>query len=104
MDAQIKITGKYYLIIEYMPNLGGLNSGLTYGFPDGVANGMSGVVNLWNRVQTEDYAAAVSPATLRQPIYFQGQNYTKDQLARNANEMNTTPARFGPPLGWALRA
>ena len=84
-------------------NLGGLNSGMTYGMPDGVSNGMSEVVNLWNRTQTEDMGAAVVPATINQPIYFQGQNYTIPVIATNAAEMNTPPFATAP-LGWALRA
>lgn len=84
-------------------NIGGLNSGLTYGMPDGVCNGMSEVVNLWNRVQTEDMGAAVVPATLSQPIYFQGQNYPLSVIGANSAEMNTPPFPTAP-LGWALRA
>ncbi len=84
-------------------SIGGLNSGMTYGMPNGVANGMSEAVNLWNRTQTEDMGAAVVPATLDQPIYFQGQNYPMSLLAANANEMNTPPFPTAP-LGWALRA
>ena len=89
-------------------NIGGLNSGYTYGMPNGVANGMSEPVNLWNREQGMggggDMGAAVVPATLTQPIYFQGQNYGKDIIGANAVEMNTTPPSWGAPLGWALRA
>tara|TARA_R110002049_G_scaffold142703_1_gene304596 strand:- start:1995 stop:2276 length:282 start_codon:yes stop_codon:yes gene_type:complete len=92
-----------------MMSVGGLNNGLTAGMSYGVANGMNGVVNLYNRK-----VGSVAPTATFTPPYFEGRDYSRKEIGRAAYSRNTYSmpgvSSVGGPMrggnqqtGWALR-
>ena len=79
-------------------SVGGLNNGLTAGMPYGVANGMSGVVNLYNR----RIGLPADTATYTQP-YFEGRDYTTREIGTAAYQRNTYSDPRTAPTGGSMR-
>ena len=81
-----------------MSSVGGLNNGLTAGMSYGVANGMNGVVNLYNRK-----VVSVAPnATFTTP-YFHGRDYTRKEIGQAAYSRNTYSMPGVSSTGFAMR-
>ena len=79
-------------------SVGGLNNGLTAGMSYGVANGMSEVVNLYNR----KIGKLPQPTTLTMP-YFGGRDYTRQEIGNAAYIRNTYSEPGVSSVGGAMR-
>jgi hypothetical protein len=84
--------------ILYMTSVGGLNNGLTAGIPHGVSNGMSEVVNLYNRK-----IMSIAPPTLATMPYFEGRDYTRAEIGNAAYVRNTYTQYGTSSTGGAMR-
>jgi len=78
-------------------SVGGLNNGLTCGMSYGVANGMSGVVNLHNRK-----VRSIAPQATFTPPYFEGRDYTVREIGDAAYARNSYPPGVSS-TGMAMR-
>lgn len=81
-----------------MTSVGGLNNGLTAGMSYGVANGMNGVVNLYNRK-----VGSVAPNTTYSKPYFEGRDYTRREIGQAAYARNTYSMPGVSSTGFAMR-
>ncbi len=81
-----------------MSSVGGLNNGLTCGMAYGVSNGMSGVVNLYNRK-----IGSVSPAGTFTTPYFAGRDYTSKEIGLAAYQRNTYIMPGVSSTGFSMR-
>ena len=81
-----------------MSSVGGLNNGLTAGIPYGISNGMSEVVNLYNRK-----IGTLAPATLSTMPYFGGRDYTRTEIGEAAYIRNTYSMPGVSSVGGAMR-
>ena len=79
-------------------SVGGLNNGLTAGRSYGVANGMSGVVNQYNRKIGE-----IAPTATFTPPYFGGRDYTMNEIGDAAFIRNTYSMPGVSSTGFAMR-
>ena len=84
--------------IKTQRSVGGLNNGLTCGMPYGVANGMSGVVNLYNRK-----IRSIAPQATFTPPYFEGRDYTLKEIGTAAYQRNTYSMPGVSSTGMAMR-
>ena len=81
-----------------MTSVGGLNNGLTAGMAHGVANGMNEVVNLYNRK-----VGSIAPTTTMTMPYFEGRDYTRQEIGNAAYIRNTYSEPGISSVGGAMR-
>ncbi len=81
-----------------MTSVGGLNNGLTAGMSYGVANGMSGVVNQYNRK-----IGSIAPTATFTTPYFEGRDYSRKEIGNAAYARNTYSMPGVSSTGFSMR-